>query len=223
MKLLPIVALAAAFATSCSSSVDLSQSDRSLVSPTLVKNEVGLPKVIEYNDQGSAGTAAAGAAFGLVGALVTAPIVANIQKDERAAIHATLGERADKGAVILRDEFIKSLRRNKVATVVNTGQKSELTLTITKLGLLPSEPARNNMQFKLEVEATLADTSGRVIWQTHYGSYPHNDQLPVRHIDEYKADNQLLRKDFAQTCYHVSDLIVEDLKYQMQDEEEEEE
>lgn len=217
--LFPIVALAAVFATSCSNTVDLSQSDRPLVSPTRVKNEVGLPKVIEYVDQGSSGTAAAGAAFGLVGALVTAPIVANIQKDERNAIYATLGERTDKGAIILRDEFIKSLRRNKVAKVVDSGQKSELTLTITSLGLIPSEPARNNMQFKLEVEATLADLGGRVLWQTHYGSYPHNDQLPVRHISEYKADNELLRKDFALTCYLVSDLIIEDLKSQMQDEE----
>lgn len=210
--LLPIVALAAAFATSCSNSVNLSQSDRPLVSPTRVKNEVGLPTVIEYTEQGGADAAGPG----LVGALETAPAVGSIRQSERDAIHGTLGERADKGAIILRDEFIKSLGHNKVADVVESDQKSELTLTITELGLLPSKPARNKMQFKLQVEATLADMGGRVIWQTKQGSHPHNDRLPARPIDEYQNDNELLRKDFALTCRLVSDLIIEDLKSQMQ-------
>ena len=207
MKRLISSLLAVAFATSCSNTVSLSPSDRSLVSPTRVKNEVGLPEKLDYVDRdrtaaplGSAQTAIAG------------PVPA-----EQNAVHNTLGERADRGSIILRDEFIKSLERSHAATVTESGQKSELTLTITKLGLLPTKSTSTTMQFELAVEATLADQAGRVIWQNQYGSDSVTDQLPARDIAAYKADNELLRRDFAVVCQQVSDLLVEDLKSQMAD------
>ncbi|MFC7338153.1 hypothetical protein ACFQY0_13245 [Haloferula chungangensis] len=217
--LLPIVALVTILATSCSNTVRLKPSDRSLVSPTRVKNEVGVPEAIEFADTEGADAEGVGATFELVGALLAAPIVEGLNLNEQSTHDPELGERADKGSLILRDEFIKSLRRNKVASVVDSGQKSEFTLTITELGLVPSMPAGEEMRFELEVQATLADTGGRILWESHYGSSPHNDQLPARNLEKYKADNDLLRKDFALTCRYVSDLIIADLKSQMQDEE----
>lgn len=97
ISIVTIPLLVGCFATSRSSSVDLAVSDRGLILKTQVKRDIGQPKEIGYTDQGSAGVAmGAGLAFGLVGAVVAAPIVANMKKDERAMIHGVLGERADR-------------------------------------------------------------------------------------------------------------------------------
>lgn len=198
--LYPAVAVVAAFVTSCSNSVELSPSDQSLVSPTRVKNEVGLPEAIQYVDTGKIS--------------VSSPETGGDMMTN------TLGERADRGAIILRDEFVKALSRSHVSTVSESTYSSELKLTITELGLIPVARGGDEMQFTIKVMATLSDLSGRTLWQSSSSSHPLNDPLPVRNIKDYKADNELVRRDFAIVSRHISDLLVNDLKQQMTGEDE---
>ncbi len=56
-----------------------------------------------------------------------------------------------------------------------------LKLEYKKLGLMPLTTFSGEMQITMEVEAALTANDGTVLWRTHEGSYPHNDQLPAHH------------------------------------------
>jgi hypothetical protein len=71
------------------------------------------------------------------------------------------------------------------------------------------------MQITMEVEATLTANDGTVLWRTNEGSYPHNDQLPVRTMDAYRAQPALFGKDLEATCAWVSELLAEYLKWEV--------
>ncbi|MEP4077537.1 hypothetical protein [Haloferula sp.] len=184
-------------AVSCSNRVELSASDRPLVSPLHVNDEVGLPERIHTVDPKKGQLKLSGSG-----------------DFETETLHGTLGERADKGALILWDEFAGSLKKSGVV-VVETRDASQMEIHITDLGLFPVVNG-DSVQFQMEVDAILSDRTGRVIWRASKNSSSHSQQLPARTIEAYRADKGLVRQDFTVVCRLISDELVKDLKSQME-------
>ena len=205
---------------SCGSGVSLDESRRDDARNVRIDSAVKRPAKLKYSDGGSAAAAAPGMVVGMAGGLVggmagglaAEAIADGMNAEERGElermIHGTVGEAGKP----LREAMAKSLERKKVASVNRSGARSHLSLEYKQLGLIPLKT------FSSEMQITLTGNDGTVLWKTSYGSYPHNDQLPVRKMDEYRANPRLFGKDLETTCTWVTDILADYLKWEIGDE-----
>ncbi|HEY1122122.1 MAG TPA: hypothetical protein VGE67_11005 [Haloferula sp.] len=211
---------------SCGSGVSLDEARRDEARNIRINPAVKRPVKLKYSDRGSSAAAApvmavgmaGGFVGGMTGGLAAEAITDSMNADERAElermIHGTVGEAGKP----LREAMAKSLERKKVAAVNRSGARSHLSLEYKQLGLIPLKTFSSEMQIIMEVEVTLTANDGTVLWKTSYGSYPHNDQLPVRKMEDYRANPQLFGKDLEATCAWVTDILADYLKWEIGDE-----
>lgn len=183
-----------------------------------IGREVKRPEKLEYTDRGSNAAAMVGIPFGLVGGLAAAAIHSGMNADNKTELAGMTASTVGDPGRVMRDAMAASLQKKKIAMISESGARSHLSLEFKRLGLLPLEQYAVEMQIVMEVEATLTAGDGTVLWRTNYGSYPHNDQLPVRTMEQYRANPALFGTDLEATCRHVADLLADDLKSQMSDE-----
>jgi hypothetical protein len=214
-----VAVLSIAALTSCGNGVGLEEARRDEARSIHINPAVKRPVKLSYTDSGTNAAGMTGAVlFGAVGGVAASSMADGANAGKRAEleryIHSTVGEPGKP----LREAMAKSLQRKKVATVNKSGSRSHLTLEYKQLGLMPLQTFSKEMQIIIEVEATLIANDGTVIWRTSYGSYPHNDQLPVRTLNEYRANPQLFGKDLEATCAWVTDILADYLRWEMGDE-----
>lgn len=210
--------LALALLASCGNSVNLDPGNRGVASKMRIEPQVGRPEKFEYTDRGSNAAAWIGFPFGLVGGLAGAAIQSGMNSDNKTELEGMTSSTVGDPAKAMRTAMAAALQKKKVTTVTDANASSSLKLEFKRLGLLPLEQYSVEMQLVMEVEATLTANNGSVIWKTHYGSYPHNDQLPVRTMEQYRSNPSLFGQDFQATCRYVADQLADDLKSQMSDE-----
>lgn len=211
--------LSIAVLTSCGTGVGLEEARRDEARSIRINPAVKRPVKLKYSDRGSAAAAMPLAVTGgLVGGLAGAAISEGMNADNRAELERLIVGTVGEAGKPLREAMAKALERKKVATVNRSGSRSHLSLEYKQLGLIPLKTFSSEMQIIIEVEATLTANDGTVIWRTSYGSYPHNDQLPVRTMDQYRANPQLFGKDLEATCAWVTDILADYLKWEIGDE-----
>ncbi len=210
---------AAALLTSCGNSVDLDPARRAEASRMRISPEVKRPDKLAYTDRG-----AEAAAFplivagGLVGGVVAGAIHEGMTSGKRDELEEMIRSSVGDAGNPLRQSMESAIRRRKIATVSPSGARSTLHLEYKQLGLMPLKGVSGEMQILIEVEATLTALDGTVLWRTESGSYPHNDQLPVRTLDQYRQQSGLFGKDLTATCAWVTDQLAEYLEEQYEDE-----
>ena len=205
--------LALAFLASCGNTVSVDSARRADVSKIRIERQVARPEKLMYTDAGAAAAAMPLAITGgLVGGLAGGAIAEGMNADNRNELEQMIAGTVGDAGKPLREAMANALKRKKFTTVTEAGARSVLKLEYKKLGLMPLTTFAGEMQITMEVEATLTANDGTVLWRTHEGSYPHNDQLPVRTMDEYRAQPALFGKDLEATCAWVSDLLADYLK-----------
>ena len=205
--------LALAFLASCGNTVSVDSARRADVSKIRIERQVARPEKLMYTDAGAAAAAMPLAITGgLVGGLAGGAIAEGMNADNRNELEQMIAGTVGDAGKPLREAMANALKRKKFTTVTEAGARSVLKLEYKKLGLMPLTTFSGEMQITMEVEATLTANDGTVLWRTHEGSYPHNDQLPVRTMDEYRAQPALFGKDLEATCAWVSDLLADYLK-----------
>ncbi len=210
---------AVAALVSCGNSVSFDPARRGEVSKMRIERQVARPAKLHYTDAGAAAAAMPLAITGgLVGGLAGAAISDGMNADNRNELERMIAGTVGEAGKPLREAMATALQRKKFTTVTEAGAKSRMTLEYKKLGLMPLKTFSSEMQIIMEVEATLTANDGTVLWKTSYGSYPHNDQLPVRTMDQYRAQPQLFGKDLEATCAWVSDILADYLKWEVVDE-----
>lgn len=214
VSVLALIALA-----SCGTGVSLDEARREEARSIRIDPVVKRPDKLRYADRGSnAASIPLAITGGLVGGLASAAIADGMNVDNRGELERLISGTVGEAGKPLRAAMAKSLQRKKVATVTQSGARSHLSLEYKQLGLLPLGAFGTEMQILMEVEVSLTANDGTVIWRTSYGSYPHNDQLPVRTMDQYRADPALFGKDLEATCAWVSDILADYLKWEIGDE-----
>jgi hypothetical protein len=204
---------------SCGTGVSLEEGRRDEARSIRIDPAVKRPVKLLYSDRGSAAAAMPLAVTGgLVGGLAGGAIADGMNADNRAELERLISGTVGEAGKPLRDAMAKSLARKKVATVNQSGARSHLSLEYKQLGLTPLKTFSSEMQIIMEVEVSLTANDGTVLWRTSYGSYPHNDQLPVRTMKEYRANPQLFGKDLEATCAWVTDILADYLKWEIGDE-----
>lgn len=201
---------------SCGTGVSLEEGRRDEARSLQINSTVIRPMKLNYSDSGTNAASMTGAVLGgAVGAIAASSMADSANGGKRGElerfIHSSVGEPGKP----LREAMAKSLQRKKVATVAQSGARSHLTLEYKQLGLVPLQTFSKEMQIVMEVEVILTGSDGKVIWRTSYGSYPHNDQLPVRTMDQYSANPQLFGKDLEATCAWVTDILADYLKWEI--------
>jgi hypothetical protein len=208
-----------AILASCGNSVSLDPARRAEASKIRVERQVARPAKLSYTDAGAAAAAMPLAITGgLVGGLAGGAIAEGMNAGNRDELERMIAGTVGDAGKPLREAMAAALKRKKCTTVTETGAKSRLALEYTTLGLMPLQTFSSEMQIIMEVEATLTANDGTVIWRTNSGSYPHNDQLPVRTMDEYRAQPALFGQDLEATCAWVADSLADYLKWEMVDE-----
>lgn len=208
LAVLFLVALA-----SCGNTVSVDPSRRADVSKIRIERQVARPEKLMYTDAGAAAAAMPLAITGgLVGGLAGGAIAEGMNAGNRTELEQMIAGTVGDAGKPLREAMAAALKKKEFTTVTEAGARSVLKLEYKKLGLMPLKPFSSEMQITMEVEATLTANDGTVLWRTHEGSYPHNDQLPVRTMDEYRAQPVLFGKDLEATCAWVSDLLADYLK-----------
>lgn len=205
--------LALALFASCGNSVSFDPARRAEASKIRIERQVARPEKLMYTDAGAAAASMPLAITGgLVGGLAGGAIAEGMNAGNRTELEQMIAGTVGDAGKPLREAMAAALKRKKFTTIAETGARSVLTLEYKKLGLMPLTTFSGEMQITMEVEATLTGNDGTVLWRTHEGSYPHNDQLPVRTMDEYRAQPALFGKDLEATCAWVSDLLADYLK-----------
>lgn len=205
--------LALALLASCGNTVSVDSARRADVSKIRIERQVARPEKLLYTDAGAAAASMPLAITGgLVGGLAGGAIAEGMNAGNRTELEQMIAGTVGDAGKPLREAMATALKRKKFTTVTETGARSILTLEYKKLGLMPLKPFSSEMQITMEVEATLTANDGTVLWRTHEGSYPHNDQLPVRTMDDYRDQPALFGKDLEATCAWVSDLLADYLK-----------
>ena len=204
---------ALALFASCGNTVSVDPSRQADVSKIRIERQVARPEKLMYTDAGAAAASMPLAITGgLVGGLAGGAIADGMNADNRNELERMIAGTVGDAGKPLREAMVNALKRKKFSTVTEAGARSVLKLEYKKLGLMPLKPFSSEMQITMEVEATLTANDGTVLWRTHEGSYPHNDQLPVRTMDDYRAQPALFGKDLEATCTWVSDLLADYLK-----------
>lgn len=205
--------LVLALLASCGNTVSIDPARRAEASKIRIERQVARPEKLMYTDAGAAAASMPLAITGgLVGGLAGGAIAEGMNAGNRNELEQMIAGTVGDAGKPLREAMAAALKRKKFTTVAETGARSVLTLEYKKLGLMPLTTFSGEMQITMEVEATLTANDGTVLWRTHEGSYPHNDQLPVRTMDEYRAQPALFGKDLEATCAWVSDLLADYLK-----------
>lgn len=205
--------LALALFASCGNTVSVDPSRQADVSKIRIERQVARPEKLMYTDAGAAAASMPLAITGgLVGGLAGGAIADGMNADNRNELERMIAGTVGEAGKPLREAMAAALKKKKFTTVTEAGARSGLKLEYKKLGLMPLKPFSSEMQITMEVEATLTANDGTVLWRSHEGSYPHNDQLPVRTMDEYRSQPALFGKDLEATCAWVSDLLADYLK-----------
>jgi hypothetical protein len=208
--------LALALFASCGNNVSIDPARRADVSKIRIERQVARPEKLLYTDAGAAAAAMPLAITGgLVGGLAGGAIADGMNAGNRNELERMIAGTVGDAGKPLREAMAAALNRKKFTTITETGARSYLTLEYKKLGLMPLTTFSGDMQITMEVEATLTANDGTVLWRTNEGSYPHNDQLPVRTMDAYRAQPALFGKDLEATCAWVSELLAEYLKWEV--------
>ncbi len=212
--------LALALLASCGNTVSVDSARRADVSKIRIERQVARPEKLMYTDAGAAAASMPLAITGgLVGGLAGGAIAEGMNAGNRNELERMIVGTVGEAGKPLREAMATALKKKKFTTVTEAGARSVLKLEYKKLGLMPLKPFSSEMQITMEVEATLTANDGTVLWRSHEGSYPHNDQLPVRTMDEYRAQPALFGKDLEATCAWVSDLLADYLKWEVVEEE----
>lgn len=205
---------------SCGNSVSFDPARRAEASKIRIERQVARPEKLAYTDAGAAAASMPLAITGgLVGGLAGGAIAEGMNAGNRNELEQMIAGTVGDAGKPLREAMATALKRKKFTTVTEAGARSVLKLEYKKLGLMPLQPFASEMQITMEVEATLTANDGTVLWRSHEGSYPHNDQLPVRTMDDYRAQPALFGKDLEATCAWVSDLLADYLKAEVVEEE----
>ena len=114
----------------------------------------------------------------------------------------------------MRNHLIRAIERKEAARVIPSNGASLLEIEMPALGLGNLGTFQAGMQFYMEVRVRLKKRDGKVIWETYYASYPHNEDLPVRSLEDYRRNPNLLMKDYQLTCRYIADMLADDLKEQ---------
>lgn len=200
--------------SSCSTSVDLDPADRASVSPMTVSSHVKPPEWIYFKDQsGDYNRLGASMTYGTTG-VATVPGGRSWVQQNQAAIDAGIGINSGKAGSTMRSQLIRAFERKQVARITPANGASYLEIEMPALGLGNLGTFQDGMQFYMEVRVRLKKRDGKVIWETYYASYPHNENLPVRSLEEYRKSPELLRKDYELTCRYIAELLADDLKDQ---------
>jgi hypothetical protein len=204
---------------SCGTGVSLEEARRDEARSIQINPTVNRPMKLNYTDSGTnAGAMTAVVLLGAAGGAVASSIADEGNAGKRDELERHIQSTVGEPGKPLREAMAKSLQRKKVATVNRPGSRSRLMLEYKQLGLMPLQTFSKEMQIVMEVEVILTGSDGTVIWRTSYGSYPHNDQLPVRTMDQYRANPQLFGKDLEATCGWVTDILADYLRWEMGDE-----
>lgn len=205
---------------SCGNSVSFDPARRAEASKIRIERQVARPEKLVYTDAGAAAASMPLAITGgLVGGLTGGAIADGMNADNRNELERMIAGTVGDAGKPLRKAMAEALKRKKFTTVTETGARSRLNLEYKQLGLMPLTTFSGEMQITMEVEATLTANDGTVLWRTSYGSYPHNDQLPVRTMDDYRTQPSLFGKDLEATCAWVSDILADYLKWEVVEEE----
>lgn len=205
---------------SCGNSVSFNPARRAEASKIRIERQVARPEKLAYTDASAAAASMPLAITGgLVGGLAGGAIAEGMNAGNRNELEQMIAGTVGDAGKPLREAMATALKRKKFTTVTEAGARSVLKLEYKKLGLMPLKPFSSEMQITMEVEATLTANDGTVLWRSHEGSYPHNDQLPVRTMDDYRAQPALFGKDLEATCAWVSDLLADYLKAEVVEEE----
>jgi hypothetical protein len=224
MSLIRVISRATSFIVfaalaSCGTGVSLEQGRIAEARSIQINPVVNRPLKLNYTDGGSnAGAMTAVVLLGAAGGAVASSIADQGNAGKRDEIERLIQSSVGEAGKPLREAMAKSLQSKKVASVNRPGFRSRLMLEYKQLGMMPLQTFSKEMQIVMEVEATLTGSDGAVIWRTSYGSYPHNDQLPVRSMDEYLANPKLFGKDLETTCAWVTDTLADYLRWEMGDE-----
>lgn len=211
LAVLSLIALA-----SCGNSVSFDPARRAEASKIRIERQVARPEKLLYTDAGAAAAAMPLAITGgLVGGLAGGAIADGMNADNRNELERMIAGTVGDAGKPLREAMATALKRKKFTTITEAGARSILTLEYKKLGLMPLTTFSSEMQITMEVEATLTANDGTVLWRTSYSSDPHNDQLAVRTMDEYRAQPALFGKDLEATCAWVSDILADYLKWEV--------
>lgn len=204
---------------SCGTGVSLEEGRRDEARSLQINPTVVRPMKLNYSDSGTNAASMTGAVLGgAVGAMAASSMADSANAGKRDELEHYIQSTVGEAGRPLREAMAKSLQRKKVATVNRPGSRSRLTLEYKQLGLMPLQTFSKEMQIVMEVEVILTGSDGKVIWRTSYGSYPHNDQLPVRTMDQYRANPQLFGKDLEATCSWVTDILADYLRWEMGEE-----
>jgi hypothetical protein len=213
-RLFPVLSLIAL--ASCGNTVSIDPARRADVSKIRIERQVARPEKLLYTDASAAAASMPLAITGgLVGGLAGGAIADGMNADNRNELEQMIAGTVGDAGKPLREAMTVALKKKKFTTVTEAGARSVLKLEYKKLGLMPLTTFSGEMQITIEVEATLTAIDGTVLWRTHEGSYPHNDQLPVRTMDEYRAQPALFGKDLEATCAWVSDILADYLKWEV--------
>jgi hypothetical protein len=211
---------ALALLASCGNSVSFDPARRAEASKIRIERQVARPEKLLYTDAGAAAASMPLAITGgVVGGLAGGAIADGMNADNRNELERMIAGTVGDAGKPLREAMAAALKKKKFTTVAEAGTRSRLALEYKQLGLMPLTPFSSQMQITMEVEATLTANDGTVLWRTSYGSYPHNDQLPVRTMDDYRAQPSLFGKDLEATCAWVSDILADYLKWEVVEEE----
>lgn len=204
---------------SCGTGVSLEESRIPEAKHLRIDPAVKRPEKLNYSDRGSnAASMTAVVVGGVVGGAAAISMSDGMNAGNRSELERIISSTVGEPGKPLREAMAKSLQRKKVAKVNQPGARSRLTLEYKQLGLMPLQTFSEEMQIIMEVEVTLTANDGTVIWRTSYGSHPHNDQLPVRTMDQYRANPALFGKDLEATCTWITDILADYLKWEMGEE-----
>jgi hypothetical protein len=196
--------------------VSIDPARRGEASKIRIERQVARPEKLMYTDAGAAAASMPLAITGgLVGGLAGGAIADGMNADNRNELERMIAGTVGDAGKPLREAMATALKRKKFTTITEAGARSILTLEYKKLGLMPLTTFSGEMQITMEVEATLTANDGTVLWRTSYSSDPHNDQLAVRTMDEYRAQTALFGKDLEATCAWVSDILADYLKWEV--------
>lgn len=204
---LPVTVSLLLLLTACAGlpSVTLSSADRAQLKTVSIKHEVTMPQEMFYQGRAQA----AGAAFGLLGALATQGM-ANEPKDQ---IPIIMKKNQIDLPTIVRAEIEKALPAASLQ-VAAPGSKSdvELSLQVSVYGYAQKNGLSNTVYPMLNVSATMKTPDGKTIWQkTDYITALNGENNIGYEYPQFVEKPERLRETMTKVSGMVARLLVADL------------
>lgn len=185
--------------------VNLSSTDRALLKTVSIKPEMTMPAEIMFQGRAQA----AGAAFGVLGALATQGM-ANEPKEQ---IPRVMKNNNIDLPTILRAEMQKAIQSPSLRVVApGTRADAELSLQVTLYGYAQKNGLSNTVYPTINVSATMKSPDGRTIWQQNDYITALNGENNVGYeYEQFLEKPERLRETMTKVSAMVSRLLAANL------------